>query len=107
MYTSSIPLQNGFTVTAISMVRASYFMRGADRPFRHFFSGASWIGQHGWIVGVALMGGGVVHQQYVKSKAPGAGQAATFAIQTASVLPTAQGPGPFVRIYQALGGDRR
>jgi hypothetical protein len=66
---------------------------------------SSWISQHGWIVGVALIGGGLAHQYVAKNAAPSAQALATPASST--VVAPAAATGPFAIIAEALAGPRR
>jgi hypothetical protein len=70
--------------------------RGAKNISDQWRPAASWVSQHGWVLGVALIGGGLVHQQYKTSKAELGVQAAPAAAKP--------GPGPFQLIYQSLAG---
>jgi hypothetical protein len=76
--------------------------RGIQRTASQYQPVASWLGQHGWVVGVALIGGGVIHQQFEKNKTPVGAQTATLGMRAAPAA--APGASPFARIVQALEG---
>ncbi len=57
----------------------------------------SLIKTHGWLLGVALIGGGLLHQNV--------GKAAAFS-KSAGSSPSPTSRGPFVIIAEALGGGR-
>jgi len=60
-----------------------------------------WIGKYGWVVGVALIGGGVAHMRY-KTRDGVVAPAA----RPAQGLPTLDAIGPFATLSRALGEAR-